>query len=106
MVGGTALVASAMAYGPQSLITVPDYVSVRLDVILQYERTILELQGELLHYRRLLSRFDGQAEAVDDHGGADSRVRLDAESVRVVNSIAAARVSESASFLDFQEGEL
>jgi hypothetical protein len=106
MAGGTALVASAMPWGGLALASLPDYVSVRLDFILQYERTILELQRELLHYRRLLSRFMEQTEVSAEGPGLETVVRLDAQSIRVLNSIITARVPERGAFLDFEEGEL
>lgn len=83
----------------------PDYVTIRAEVIYQYERTILELRHELLHYKHLLSpqmRHENRIEAYEN----ESYSALDAASTALVNSILTSRIPPSATFTDFEEGEL
>jgi hypothetical protein len=82
-----------------------DYVTIRMEVIYQYERTILELRQELLHYKRLLSRPLRHEDHVEVYG-SESYSALDAASTALVNSILTARIPPSATFTDFEEGEL
>jgi hypothetical protein len=105
MGGGTSLAhltPASRSFGPPEL---REYVTIRTEVIYQYERTILELRQELLHYKRLLSRDPRHAEHVDVYGG-ESYSALDATSTALVNSILTSRTPPSATFTDFEEGEL
>jgi hypothetical protein len=81
-----------------------EYVAVRIEEILEYERTIVELQAQLLHYRRLLRRRPPQPDLALEY--PEPVLPLDAASVRVVGSILAARVPPSSTFTDSEEGEL
>jgi hypothetical protein len=105
MAGGTSLIAlgvneySSVAHGYPS-----DYVAVRVEEILEYERTILELQRELLHYKRLLAKAAPAVDAVEEY--PMPVVPLDVASTRLINSILSAQVPPSATFTDFEEGEL
>ncbi len=102
-IAGSSVIASSLG-GWTSIGYGPDYVTVRLEEILEYERRILELQSEVLHYRRLLSAQAGKAELEEEH--SHPVVPLDAASIRLVDSLLKAAVSPSATFTDFEEGEL
>lgn len=104
MVGGTSLVSSVLEREGQAIKELGTYVRVSVQVILEYERTILELQQELLHYKRLLAQVLIPAEGLEEHSGAP--VSVDPASVRVINSIISASVPATATFTDFDEGEL
>jgi len=81
-----------------------DYVVVKTDVIVQYERAIHELRREILHYMRLLSSLRKQ-DLGERYLDGISPSHMDAASVRVLDSIVQARIPASATFLDFQDGE-
>lgn len=106
MAGGTSLVAPGSIIGPQATGEFGDLVTVTTDVILEYERTILELRRELHHYKRLLSRFLPRPEVEEAYVEREAVRPMDAASVRVLNSILTAKIPRSATFLDFEEGEL
>jgi hypothetical protein len=106
MVGGTALI------GGMSMDTslvgeqVAEYVMIRAEVILEYERTVTELRQQLLHYKRMVSRYIGSGEFHQEYNEPPPIIPLDATSVRIVNSVIQARIPSSASFRDFDEEEL
>ncbi len=104
MAGGTALLRPELTGFALGTGDTSEYVAVRAEEILEYERTIVDLQRELLHYRRLLARHLQETEMAQEY--SEPVVPLDAASVRVVDSILAARASASATFTDFEEGEL
>lgn len=106
MAVGTTLVRSQVAYPVVVWQQTGEYVPVSLDVILDYERTILELRCELFHYKSLLSEFLGQSSPNDELEPASPLVRLDTASVELLNSVLAVAVPPSATFTDFEEEEL
>jgi hypothetical protein len=81
-------------------------VIVRADVIVQYECAIQRLRQEVLHYKRLLSQVLTPSETLDEYGQPQPVLPLNAASRRVVNSILAARIPDSATFLGFDQEEL
>lgn len=81
-------------------------VTIRADVIVQYECAILRLRQEVLHYRRLLSQVLPPSETLDEYGQPQPVLPLNAASTRVINSILAARIPDSATFLGFDQEEL
>jgi len=83
-----------------------DFVTVRTEVILEYEQTIAQLRKQLLHYRQLVAELLGSREPHEEYGEPSAVVPIDAASIRVINSIAQARIPASATFRDFDEGEL
>jgi hypothetical protein len=93
--------ADALATGEYSSL-----VTVRADVIVQYECAILRLRQEVLHYKNLLSQFLQSSEALDEYGQPQLDVPPNAASARVVNSILAARIPDSATFVGFDQEEL
>jgi hypothetical protein len=93
--------ADALATGEYSSL-----VTVRADVIVQYECTILRLRQEVLHYKRLLSQLSPPREALDEYGQPPPVAPLNPASTRVINSILAARIPETATFLGFDQEEL
>lgn len=104
MMGGTSLLEPAIRSGTPTMDDLSEYVAVRLEEILEYERTILELQRELLHYKRLLAKHLPQTEVGEEY--SRPVLPLDPASVRVIDSVLAASVPRSAIFTDFEEGEL
>jgi hypothetical protein len=109
MVGGTALICGSDASasweyskGPQF----DDYVTVRTDVILEYERAITGLRLQLLHYKRIIARLVGAGEARDEYAEVQPVMPIDPASVRMINSILQVRIPTAATFRDFEEGEL
>lgn len=106
MAGGTSLVELGASAAQLMQHDVTDYITIRTDVILEYERTINDLRRELLRYKRLLNQVLAPAEPTDTLADAYPVTPLDIASVRVVNSILSARVPPSATFTDFDEGEL
>ena len=78
------------------------HVSVRYDVILQYQRTILDLQNEILHYRRLLKAsllLQGGGHEYTEIGPIGP---LDTASINVLNSVLEAPIPSSAGFFDYE----
>jgi hypothetical protein len=105
MGGGTALAQNTPLLRGLANPELQEYVTIRAEVILQYERTILGLRQELLHYKRLLSRESRQVDQVGGYNGGPYAA-LDAASTALVNSILRAEISPTAAFTDFEEGEL
>jgi len=105
MPGGTALISGTLS---NSLVTKHrnDFVTVRTEVILEYEQTIAQLRKQLLHYRYLVAELLGSGEPHEEYGEPSAVVPIDPASIRVINSIAQARIPASATFRDFDEGEL
>jgi len=83
-----------------------DYLLLKSEVILEYERTIADLRLQLLHYKRLVARLISPHELEPDYTSAPGLRPLDASSARVVSSIVRAHVPESSVFCDFEEEEL
>ena len=106
MIGGTSLIAPAFQIGPTGTEQVDEYVIVRTGVILAYERAILELELEVLHYKDLLFRMSQRSEDAEDYYTAQPVVPMDPASVSVLNSILEARISPSATYADVGEGDL
>ena len=96
-----ATTADPLATGDYSLL-----VTIPADVIVQYECAILRLRQEVLHYRRLLSQVIPPSETLDEYGQPQPVLPLNAATTRVVNSILAARIPDSAIFRGFDEEEL
>ena len=105
MPGGTALISGTLS-GPLATKRMNDFVSVRTEVILEYEQTIAQLRKQLLHYRHLVAELLGSSESHEEYGEPSAVVPIDPASIRVINSIAQARIPASATFRDFDEGEL
>jgi hypothetical protein len=106
MAGGTSLFGDVMIDFVASRERFDDLVAVRAEVLLDYERTISDLRRELLYYKRLIAQMVGPTDIGEDYGQTDTVIPVDAISVRIVNSIVLARVPPSATFRDFDEGEL
>jgi hypothetical protein len=102
MTGGTALLIRSEM--PEQF--AEDYVLLRSEVILEYEQLIADLRRQLIHYKRLVARLSAPREADESFDSARGALPIDAQSVRVVNSIVRADVPQSAIFRDFDEGEL
>jgi hypothetical protein len=105
MPGGTALISGTLS-GNLVTARLNDFVAVRTEVILEYEQTIAELRTQLLHYRRLMSQLLTPFDAREDYEQSSAVMPLNPASIRVVNSIIQARIPSSATFRDFDEGEL
>jgi len=105
MPGGTALISGTLS-GNLAAKRMNDFVSVRTEVILEYEQTIAELRKQLLHYRRLVSELLGSVEPHEEYEQPTAVIPMDPASIRVINSITQARIPASATFRDFDEGEL
>ena len=103
---GTSLIAYAMGGQLEQTDLLSHYVSIDFDVILEYERRIIELRQELLHYKRLLSKLLPEIGLKGEYIGPEPIIPLDASSVRILNSIISARIPPSATFVDFTEEEL
>jgi hypothetical protein len=88
--------ADALATGEYSSL-----VTVRADVIVQYEWAILRLRREVQHYKNLLSQFLPPSEVPDEYGQREPDIPLDAASTRLLGSILAAHIPESATFVGF-----
>lgn len=105
MAGGTWLVGCPPRTERGGLDQLAGYVRVRTDVILQYERTILELRCELLHYKGLLSRLihpQPYEEVVEPEPNPGTNIA----STRILNSILEARIPKAATFAAFEDAEL
>lgn len=97
---GTTLIVSQAGVQPATLI------GVSVDVILEYERTILNLRRELIHYKRLMAQKLPERSTEDEYSDLPNPTRMDSASINLVNSIFAARIERNATFTDFQEEEL
>jgi len=106
MSSGAALFAQMAGTWLPVCVDTGDYVTLRAEVILEYERTILELRTQLLHYKRLVAQVIQGPGLHEEYAESKPVVPVDAASIRIVNSILAARVSPDAAFVDFEEGEL
>ena len=102
MAGGTALLVKSDIVGQFS----EEYVLLRSEVILEYEQMISDLRRQLIHYKRLVARLSAPREAADEYEIGHGTLPIDAQSVRVINSIVQAVVPQSAIFRDFDEGEI
>jgi hypothetical protein len=102
MTGGTALLV-----GFETPIQPTDeYVLLRSEVILEYEQMISDLRRQLIHYKRLVAHLSGPREGADDYDSTSVVLPIDAQSIKVVNSIVQAHIPQSAIFREFDEGEL
>ena len=106
MPGGTALISGAILSGEMTFARPDEFVSLRVEAILEYEQTIAELRSQLLHYKRLVAQLLGPAGGKEDHEQPIPVIPADPASVRVVNSIVRAKVPTSATFREFDDGEL
>ena len=106
MSGGTSVVALMPETWLPAAVDTGDYITLRVDVILEYERTILELRQQLLHYKRLMYQLLQQPGPPEEYADLSPVLPIDAASIRIVNSILSAHVPPSAAFVDFEEGEL
>jgi hypothetical protein len=106
MAGGTALTGTSVFRSGSVDQRFEDNATGWVEVIVEYERKIIELRRELIQYKRLVSQLLGPAVFQDEYDQPTAVVLMDAESVRVVNSIVKARVPASAIFRDYDEGEL
>ena len=106
MIAGTSLITHTISGQLEQIGALSNYASVNFDVILEYERRILELRQELLHYKRLLSKLLPEMGLTEEYVGPEPIIAMDSSSVRVLNSIISARIPPSATFLDFKEEEL
>jgi hypothetical protein len=102
MAGGTSLLVGFEPAGQHT----DDYVLLRSEVILEYEQLISDLRRQLLHYKRLVAHLSGPREAEEEYDSGRVVLPMDAQSIKIVNSIVQARVPDSAIFRDFDEGEL
>lgn len=105
MVGGTSLVAHQ--YQPELEMSpdFADYVTAKMELIIEYERTILELQRELLHYKRLVTRWALETGQPDDDAAIQPASRMDLASARIINSIVSARIPPTATFFGIEDGD-
>jgi hypothetical protein len=101
MVGGTALLVGSEIPGQHS----EEYVLLRSEMIMEYEQVIADLRRQLIHYKRLVAHLGAPREAHDDYDTTRGVLPMDAQSVKVVNSIVEADVPQSAIFRDFDEGD-
>lgn len=83
MVGGTALLAGPEITGQRS----EEYVLLRSEMIMEYEQVIADLRRQLLHYKRLVAHLVAPREVQDDYDSTRGVLPMDAQSVKVVNSI-------------------
>lgn len=90
MSGGTPLILAVSKGGKAAAI---DYVTVKLQLLVSYERTIFELQQQVLHYKSLVDVLTPRR--VYEEEFRLEETPLNAASVRVLNSIVGARISSS-----------
>lgn len=105
MVGGTALSPESEAAEFYLTPFEEDYVTVRVDAILAYERAITELRLQVLHYQRIIARLTPRAE-MEEYTDVQPVIPLNTASVRLINSVVQASIPTEAGFRDFEEGEL
>ncbi len=96
----------AMAADPLATGEYGPLVTIRADVIVQYECAILRLRQEVLHYRRLLSQVMPPSECLDEYGQPQPVMPVNAATTRLINSILAARIPDSATFQGFDQEEM
>jgi len=101
MVGGTALLVGPEILGQRS----EEYVLLRSEMIMEYEQVIADLRRQLVHYKRLIAHLTAPRETQDEYDATRGALPMDAQSVKVVNSIVQAEVPQSAIFRDFDEGD-
>lgn len=106
MAGGTALIGTTFFTTDISANRMENNAATWTDIILEYERKIADLRRELLHYQNLVTQLLGPIQSTNEYDLATPVIAVDATSTRVVNSIIQARISPSATFRDFEEGEL
>jgi hypothetical protein len=106
MAGGTALIGTSFFHTALTVQRTENYETTWTDIILEYERTITDLRRELLHYQSLVTQLLGPIQTAEEYDHPTPVIAVDATSTRVVNSIIQARIPASATFRDFEEGEL
>lgn len=105
MPGGTALISGGFLQ--TTLIAgSDDFLAVKPEIILEYEQTIAELRRQLLHYKRLVANLVPATDTRDEYELASPIAPIGPASVKLINSIVSARIPASATFQDFEEGEL
>jgi hypothetical protein len=96
---------SAMSSGtPLGSQPIADYVLLSIDRIVDYERTILELRQQLIHYRNLLAVKPKTREP--EYMESATLEALNPASTALLNAILEVRIPQSAVFTEYEEGEL
>lgn len=106
MWGGTSIytgLASQMSY---ALGWQEEYIMLSADVVLEYERRLVALRRELVHYKRLVADLLGSKQALDEYGEIRPVIPMDQQSADLITSIVKAQIASSATFRDFEEEEL
>jgi hypothetical protein len=102
MSGGTPLVLAVSRTG-----RLDEYhVTVKLQLLQAYERAIFELQQQLTHYKTLLDMFMPAGPAQTEDLRLENAAPLNAASIRLIDSIASARIPTSALRGMDEEGEV
>jgi hypothetical protein len=104
--GGTSASQGAVSTAALAGFSASQWITVKADAILQYERAIIELRRELLHYKEMVTALLGSSGDYSEYQGSSVVVPLDKESITLVNSVVRANIPPSATFKDFEEGEL
>lgn len=106
MAGGTALIGTNLFSTDLPVHRMENYATTWTEIIIEYERKIADLRRELLHYQNLVTQLLGPLRTTDEYDHPTPVIAVDATSARVVNSIIQARIPASATFREFDEGEL
>lgn len=106
MAGGTALIGTNVFSDDLPAQRMENYAATWTEIIIEYERKIAELRRELFHYQNLVTQLLGPLRTADEYDLPTPVIAVDATSTRVVNSIIQARIPTSATFRDFDEGDL
>ena len=104
MAGGTSLAGLSQNYLRQP--AAAEYLLIAADAVFEYERTINELRRRLLWYEAVIAAFRRQSSPSDEYEEFPPVIPMNAPSVRLIDSIVSARVPNSATFTEFDEGEL
>jgi len=102
IIGGTGLLVAPGTSGQCS----GDYILLGSEVILEYEQVIADLRRQLIHYKRLVAHLTAPRESQDEYDNISAVQPVDAQSIKVINSIVQAHVPQVSIFRDFDEGEL
>lgn len=104
--GGTGMLAGTVIAAAPFGFSSAQFIAIKAEALLEYERTIIELRRELLHYKAMVDELLGYSKGREDYDSPQVVVPIDQETVRIVNSVVEAQIPSSATFKEFEEGEL
>ena len=104
--GGTGMLVGTVVTAAPPGFSSAQFIAIKAEALFEYERTIIELRRELLHYKAMVDELLGFSKRREDYDSPHVVVPIDQETVRIVNSVVQAQIPSSATFREFEEGEL